>query len=104
MTRSVIEEDLTIDGNIVSDKGEIEVKGKVNGDIASREVDVLPSGMVEGAIVAEAVKVQGRHTGRIECSELVLQKDAEVKADVRAKRMSSEIGARLVGKVQITGS
>ncbi len=103
MTRSVIEEDLTIEGNITSQEGEIEVKGRVKGDIASRSVDVNAGGRVEGAISAETVKIQGGHAGQIKCTELALEKDADVKADVTAQTMVSEKGARLVGKVQITG-
>lgn len=103
MTRSVIEQDLTVDGNVTSKDGDIEVKGRVTGDISSRSVDVLPSGQVDGAITADHVTIQGRHSGRIECSELSLQQEAEVKADVKAKTLSSEKGARLVGKVEITG-
>ncbi|MEZ5778962.1 MAG: polymer-forming cytoskeletal protein [Paracoccaceae bacterium] len=103
MTRSVIEQDLTVDGNVTSKEGDIEVKGRVTGDIVSRSVDVHVSGQVQGAITADLVTIQGRHSGRIECSELSLQKEAEVKADVKAQTLSSEKGARLVGKVQITG-
>lgn len=103
MTRSVIEEDLTIEGNVASKDGDIEVKGRVTGDIASRSVDVHVGGQVQGAIVAATVNIQGRHSGSIECTELSLEKDAEVKADVKSQTLSSEKGAKLVGKVQITG-
>jgi cytoskeletal protein CcmA (bactofilin family) len=96
MTRSVIEEDLTIEGNIASEGGDIEVKGRVT-------VDVHVGGEVQGAVTAETVKVQGRQSGRIQCTELSLEKNAEVKADVTAQTLISEKGARLVGKVQITG-
>lgn len=103
MTKSVIEEDLIIDGNVTSEDGDIEVKGRVNGDIAGKSVAVHAHGEVTGALVAGAVRIQGRHTGRIDCTELALEKNAEVKADVKAQTLSSEKGARLVGKVQITG-
>ncbi len=103
MTKSVIEEDLIIDGNITSDEGDIEVKGRVNGDVSGKSVSVHAHGEVTGALVASAVRIQGRHTGRIDCTELALEKNAEVKADVKAQTLSSEKGARLVGKVQITG-
>lgn len=103
MTKSVIEEDLIIDGNITSKDGEIDVKGRVKGDISAKGVSVSTNGEVTGAISAGAVRIQGRHTGQIECTELALEKNAEVKADVKAQTLSSEKGARLVGKVQITG-
>ncbi|MFN6952414.1 MAG: polymer-forming cytoskeletal protein [Albidovulum sp.] len=103
MTKSVIEEDLTIDGNVVSKDGDIEVKGKVTGDITSKSVDVSVAGQVQGVITAEVVTIRGKHSGQISCSELALEKNAEVTADVKAQTLSSEKGARLVGKVQITG-
>lgn len=103
MTKSVIEEDLIIDGNITSKDGDIDVKGRVKGDISAKGVSVSTNGEVTGAISAGAVRIQGRHTGQIECTELALEKNAEVKADVKAQTLSSEKGARLVGKVQITG-
>jgi cytoskeletal protein CcmA (bactofilin family) len=104
MTRSVIEEDLTIEGNVTSKEGEIDVKGKVTGDVDARAVDVHPGGRVDGAISAEAVTIQGAQSGRIKCTELSLVKTADVKADVAARTLVSEKGARLVGKVQITGN
>lgn len=103
MSQSVIEEDLTIDGNIVSDGGAVHVKGNVTGDIVARSVDVHATGQVKGAIEAEQVKIQGKQSGRIKCAELSLEKLAEVKSDVTAQTLSSEKGARLIGKVQITG-
>jgi len=103
MTKSVIEEDLIIEGNIASKDGDIEVKGQVKGDVTGESVSVHTHGNVTGAIKAASVRIQGRHTGQIECTELALEKTAEVKADVKAQTLSSEKGARLVGKVQITG-
>lgn len=103
MTQSTIEEDLTIDGNVTSESGDVHVKGTVNGDIKARSVDVHAMGQVKGAIEAERVRIQGRQSGRIKCSELALDHEAEVKSDVTAQTLASEKGARLVGKVQITG-
>jgi cytoskeletal protein CcmA (bactofilin family) len=103
MSQSVIEEDLTIDGNITSDGGDVHVKGSVTGDITARAVDVHTTGQVKGAIEADQVKIQGKQSGRIKCAELALEKLAEVKSDVTAQTLSSEKGARLIGKVQITG-
>lgn len=103
MTKTVIGQDLTIDGNVTSKDGDIEIKGRVTGDITSHSVDVSAEGTVHGAIKAEQVVIQGHHSGSIECSELSLQQAAEVKADVKAKTLSSEKGAKLVGKVEISG-
>ena len=61
MTKSVIEEDLIIEGNIASKDGDIEVKGQVKGDVTGETVSVHTHGNVTGAIKATSVRVQGRH-------------------------------------------
>ncbi|MGB7263607.1 MAG: polymer-forming cytoskeletal protein, partial [Albidovulum sp.] len=91
-------------GNVSSKDGDIDVKGRVTGDITARSVDVHMGGQVSGTIAAGDVRIQGNHTGRIDCTELSLEKSAEVKADVKAQTLSSEKGSRLVGKIQITGA
>ena len=103
MTKSIIEEDLSIDGNITAKDGDIDVKGKVKGDINARSVSVLVTGQVNGAITAQSVTLQGKHSGSIDCTELSLEKSADVKADAKAQTLTSEKGARIVGKLQITG-
>lgn len=103
MMQSTIEEDLTIDGNVSSENGDVHVKGTVTGDIRARSVDVHAMGHVKGAVEADHVRIQGRQSGRIKCLELALDANAEVKSDVIAQTLTSEKGARLIGKVQITG-
>ena len=104
MPNSVIEEDLIVDGNIEAKEGSVAVKGRVTGDIAARAIEVLEGGQVKGAMSAESVSILGTHAGSISCDELSLHSTSDVKSDVTAKRMSSEKGAKLVGKVQITGN
>lgn len=104
MANSVIEEDLVVDGNIQAKEGGVAVKGRVSGDIDAKSVEVLAGGQVQGAMAAETVSITGSHSGSIKCGELSLQGTADVKSDVTARMMSSEKGAKLVGKVQITGS
>lgn len=103
MSRTIIEEDLTVTGNITSASGDVAVKGTVTGDISAKTVNIQLTGNVKGAIDAEFVTVQGKLSGRIRCSELSLEKTADVKSDVVAKSMSSEKGASLIGKVDVSG-
>ena len=104
MPNSVIEEDLIIDGNIEAKDGSVAVKGRITGDISAKTVEVLAGGQVQGAVSADSVSILGSHSGSIKCSELSLQSSADVKSDVTAQMMSSEKGAKLVGKVDITGN
>ena len=103
MTASVIESDLTIDGNIVSKEGTVSVKGRVKGDIQAKTVDVAGEGTVDGAVTADTVKIDGKQTGSVSCTELSLGATSHVSSKVTAKTMTSVKGARLTGEVQITG-
>ena len=88
---SVIEEDLTLEGDIKSNEGTVEVKGKVLGNIAAASVVLHQSGAIEGAIAATSVSLEGSYQGTL-------------KGDISAKTMTTENGAILIAKVSITGT
>ncbi|MGC3937272.1 bactofilin family protein [Roseobacter sp. EG26] len=104
MASSVIEEDLTIEGNIKSDEGSVDVKGKVVGDVTAQSVIVQTGGAINGALSAKSVSIEGKHKGKLQCDDLKLASTSTVQADVTAKTMTSESGARVAGNVQITGN
>lgn len=103
MTKSIISEDLTVTGDITG-SGLIEVQGIVQGDIRSEAVDILSGGQVEGAVTADTAHVRGSLKGSLAADSVDLYTDATVDADVTAGTMSSEKGARVVGKVDIGSS
>lgn len=103
MAVSTIEEDLTIKGNIASKGGNVDVKGKVIGDVTAEEVLIHGSGSVDGALAAKNIAIQGKHKGNLKCDGLTFAATAQVEADVSAKTMTTESGAKILGKVQITG-
>ena len=55
---TVIGSDLVVIGDLTGD-GHVEIKGTVKGTINSRSVEVLESGVVEGALIAESVIIRG---------------------------------------------
>ena len=61
MKNSIIEEDLTIEGNVKSEEGNVEVKGRVVGDVAAKSVVIRVSGSIDGAVKATSVTVEVRH-------------------------------------------
>ena len=103
MTSSIIEEDLTIEGNVSSSGGSVEVNGRVVGDIDAETIAVQLSGSVDGALSAKKITVEGKHKGRLSCDDLKLASTSHIEADVVAKAMATESGAKVVGKVKITG-
>ncbi|MBQ2262742.1 MAG: polymer-forming cytoskeletal protein [Loktanella sp.] len=103
MPSSIIEEDLTIEGNISSSEGSVDVKGRVVGDVIAETIKVHVSGSVDGALSANKITVEGKHKGSLSCDYLKLASMSQVEADVVAKEMETESGAKIKGKVDITG-
>ncbi|WP_299666632.1 polymer-forming cytoskeletal protein [uncultured Ruegeria sp.] len=103
MSSSIIEEDLTIEGNVSSSGGSVEINGCVVGDVSAETITVQLSGSVDGALSAKKITVEGKHKGRLNCDDLKLASTSQVQADVVAKAMETESGAKVVGKVKITG-
>lgn len=103
MTSSIIEEDLTIEGKITSSEGSIEVKGNVTGDVTAEGIIIQPNGSIDGALSAKKISVEGRLKGNLKCDDLKLASTSNVQADVLAQTMTIESGAKILGKVKITG-
>lgn len=103
MPSSIIEEDLTIEGNIRSSEGRVDVKGRVVGDVKAETITVHVSGSVDGALSAKKITVDGKHKGSLSCEYLRLASTSQVEADVTAKEMETEKGAKVKGKINIMG-
>lgn len=103
MPSSIIEEDLTIKGNISSSEGSVDIKGCVVGDVSAETITVHVSGSVDGAMSAKKITVEGKHNGSLSCDYLKLASSSHVEADVAAKEMETESGAKVKGKFDISG-
>ena len=101
MTKAVIEEDLTIDGDLIAKESHVSIRGKITGDIQAKGVDVMAGGVVHGKVSAESVSVSGDLTGSVTCGDLSLSETARVEAELVAKTLTSQSGARVVGRVEI---
>jgi len=93
---SIISADLRVVGDLHC-AGDIQVEGKVEGDIKSKSVTVGESAQVKGGIHADSVRVSGAVKGQIEANSVTLAKTAKVKGDVVHKTLSIEAGAQLEG-------
>ena len=103
MAATVIQEDLTIQGDLVAKEGDISISGKVTGDIGARNVEILAQGSVKGGISADEVKIAGRLEGSVNCKALALEEKSDVKADVTAGSMTMSSGATISGRVEARG-
>ncbi|MHA1166039.1 MAG: bactofilin family protein [Alphaproteobacteria bacterium] len=97
MVPSVIGEDLTVEGNIIS-KGEVQLEGEVNGNIHCTSLVIGDKALVEGGVVADDVIVRGRVVGSIRGHRVTLQSSSHVEGDVFHQSLAIEQGAFFEGK------
>ena len=98
-TRSVIDAWLTITGNLQSE-GEVQVDGKIQGDIRCAHLTVGRDAMVTGNITAEEVVVRGKVKGVIRANRVILQDSAQVDSEIFHNKLSIEEGACFEGTSQ----
>lgn len=103
MPDAVIEEDLTIDGDLIAKESNVAIKGKITGDVKALSVDLQPTGVVTGTVSADRVTISGQLKGSVSCTDLSLNETARVDADMTAKTLSSMKGSHVVGRIEITG-
>ena len=97
MPPSVIGPDLTIHGNL-SSQGQVQIDGKVEGDIICTSLVQGESSEVHGAVQAESARLAGRVTGSITVRELVILKSARIEGDVNYDALTIEQGAEVEGR------
>ncbi len=97
MAASIIGEDLTVTGNIIS-KGEVQIEGEIQGDVYCAALTVGDKGRVRGAIVAEDVSVRGRITGSIHALNVTLEPNSHIEGDICHQNMQLEQGSYFEGR------
>ena len=94
---SIISEGLQVTGNLACD-GDVQIDGRVEGDIEARSLTIGENGVVEGGITAEEVHVSGTLNGMINARTVVIARSAHVRGDVAHDVLSIESGAQFEGK------
>ena len=80
-------------------ESETTASGKPEGQIQI----VAQSHCKSGSWVVTKIVIEGKHKGSLKCDHLKIASSAQIQADVSATTMATESGARVVGKVNITG-
>ena len=96
---SIISPDLKIIGDLKS-SGDIQIDGRVEGDINSRLLTVGEQATVEGCIVADTVRISGTVLGQVRAKTVHLDKKARVTGDITHETLTMEAGAFFEGQVR----
>ena len=80
--------------------GELRLEGRVEGQIRCQRLIIGPSGVLEGTIIGDVVRVHGRVEGRIVAKEVAVCDGAVVKGEIQHQGFSLAASARFEGTVQ----
>jgi cytoskeletal protein CcmA (bactofilin family) len=103
VAQSIISPDLTIKGNM-SCSGDIQIDGRVEGDVDSHSVKVGEGADMRGTITAESVRILGTVQGEIKAATVALEKSAKVTGNIVHQTLSIEAGAHFEGQCRRTDS
>ncbi len=99
---SIVSEGLHIAGNLFSD-GDVQVDGRVEGDVQGRNITVGATGTVVGKIIADEAMISGAVNGEIRARAVVLTRTAKVASDLTQETISIESGAVFEGTCRRPG-
>lgn len=96
---SIIATDISVEGNLKGD-GEVQIDGKLTGDVVAARLAVGESGLIEGAIEADSVEIRGRVVGSVKARQVRLHATAHVEGDIAHDQLTIEAGAYFEGRSQ----
>lgn len=94
---SILGRDIVITGDIKTD-GEVQVDGRLDGNIIAATLTVGESGAVNGTIKADRVLIRGKVQGKVIAIAVELAETANVAADLTQDELSIANGAFFDGK------
>jgi cytoskeletal protein CcmA (bactofilin family) len=96
-TPSVISADMKITGAVES-RGDLQVDGTIDGDVASRNVSISGSAVVRGSVSSDSARVSGTVKGGITAKSVILTSTARVEGDIVHQSLAIETGANFEGQ------
>ncbi|MCF6220232.1 MAG: polymer-forming cytoskeletal protein [Robiginitomaculum sp.] len=94
---SILSRDLVITGEISTD-GDVQVEGRVEGNIKASNLTIGEQGSVNGKVTAGKVLIRGKVTGKIDASTIEMAETANVLADLVQDHLTIANGAFFDGK------
>jgi len=93
---SILSADAVITGTLVS-AGDMQIDGRVEGDVRSVSLVIGDKAEIHGEIIAEDVTVRGRVLGRIRARKVLLCATSHVEGDILHEAFAVESGAFFEG-------
>lgn len=93
---SIFAHDIVVVGSITSD-GEVQIDGRLEGDVRAGALTIGQGAFVKGDIVADSVVVHGRIEGRVQARSVVLASPASVHGEISYATLAIQSGAVMDG-------
>ena len=93
---STIDTTVTVEGDVITE-GDLQIDGRINGNVNCTRLTVGASGQINGDIKADEVVVRGKVKGTIRATRIMLLDSADIAGDIFYDKMSMEEGAHFVG-------
>ena len=93
---SIISADLTITGTLTS-TGDIQIDGRVEGDVQSAGLVIGDKAFIHGDVMAEEVTVRGRVQGSVRARKVLLASTCHVEGNILHEAFAVETGAYFEG-------
>jgi len=93
---SIISADLTVTGMLTS-TGDIQIDGRVEGDVQSSGLVIGDKAFIHGDVMAEEVTVRGRVQGSIRARKVLLASTCHVEGNILHEAFAVETGAFFEG-------
>lgn len=100
---TIISADMKIVGSVES-AGDVQMDGRVEGDVTSRTLTVSDSATVHGSITADTVRIAGTVKGGIHAKSVTLIRTAKVDGDIVHEALAIETGASFEGQSRRMGA
>ena len=93
---SIISADLTVTGTVIS-SGDVQIDGRIEGDVRVGSLVVGESAEIKGDVYAEDIVIRGRVNGGIRARKVQLAATARVEGNILHQTLSVEAGAFFEG-------
>lgn len=96
---SIISADMLIKGSVSSD-GEMQIDGKIEGDVSAVSLTIGQTGAIQGEVKAQTVVVRGRIIGAVRARKVELESGAHVEGDIVHASLAIQSNAVFQGQVK----
>jgi cytoskeletal protein CcmA (bactofilin family) len=93
---SIISSALVVVGRLES-AGDIQIDGRVEGDVRGQAVRIGNTAVVKGTVTGELVELAGTLEGKIEARSAVLQRTARMNGDIIHQTLQVDEGSSFTG-------